>query len=137
MGLLAIARCYPMQLGTIVQMLRQEPGPLLCVEQEVLGFHHGQAGAFLAREWGFGSDLYEAILYLPTPEQAGEGLSLIHLIHAADCLTRQAGLPPVPNDQTCSEISASTQAVLALPDAFCRSLSGSLSHARDALVWFQ
>jgi putative nucleotidyltransferase with HDIG domain len=65
-------------------------GSELCREEEALfGSHHGWAGAYLLRLWGFSEAVVNAVAWHHHPSRSGiEGFSTLTLTHVADALTR-------------------------------------------------
>lgn len=62
------------------------------VEEEILGFNHGQVGAKIAEKWKLPEDLVEAIAYHHQPEKAQLNPKLVAITHIADGLVMMMGI---------------------------------------------
>jgi HD-like signal output (HDOD) protein len=77
--------------------LTRTRGLELCrLEEATFGTHHGLAGAYLLRLWGFPEQLASAVAWHHEPAAAPEpGLSALTLVHLADALAHPLpGQPP-------------------------------------------
>ncbi len=66
------------------QALQVSPAAISDVENRVLGFTHGEAGALLARQWNFPEELTQVIAHHHDPEAAGDYAAAAALIHLSD-----------------------------------------------------
>lgn len=62
------------------------------VEEEILGFNHGQVGAKIAEKWNLPEDLVEAIAFHHQPEKAQLNSKLVAITHIADGLVMMMGI---------------------------------------------
>lgn len=66
--------------------------PFERVEEEVLGFHHGQVGAKIAEKWQLPEDLVEAIAYHHEPREGLINPKVVAITHVADGLVMMMGM---------------------------------------------
>jgi HD-like signal output (HDOD) protein len=89
--------------------IRLEPsGPMFNVcqlERENLGFDHSQAGAMLARKWGFPSALSDPIAHHHEKSFAGPHTNLIRCVAAGNVIAE--ALDSGISSQACSEVGES------------------------------
>jgi putative nucleotidyltransferase with HDIG domain len=78
---------YVVQFGDEVRALRRDGVDMLEAEKQVLGIHHGQIGARLARRWELPEILVDAIENHHTPERAGGDPMLVSITHLAESVT--------------------------------------------------
>lgn len=64
----------------------------LQVEQDILGFNHGQVGARIAEKWHLPEELVEAIALHHTPEAARVNPKMTAMVHVADVIVMMMGL---------------------------------------------
>ena len=86
-GSLAMYRQMPDSSATILRRARSELAPLHSIEQETLGFDHGEVGAELMRAWHLPDSLVEAIRFHHTPQIAEQFRLETALIHLADVIS--------------------------------------------------
>lgn len=102
-GSLAMYRQIPDSAAAILRRADSEITPLHALEQETLGFDHGELGAELMRAWHLPESLVEAIRFHHTPQQAEQHRLETALVHLADviaCSVREAAsetgrIPPM------------------------------------------
>ncbi len=76
----------------IMDMVENKNMSFLDAEEQVLGFHHGQVGAHVAKKWNLPDDLVEAIAYHHSPEKATINFKLTSIIHVADAIVMMMGI---------------------------------------------
>lgn len=76
----------------IMDLVENENLSFLDAEERVLGFHHGQVGAEVAKKWNLPEDLVEAIAYHHSPEEATINPKLTAIIHLADAVVMMLGI---------------------------------------------
>lgn len=76
----------------IMSIVENEGISFLEAEEKVLGFHHGQVGAEVAKKWSLPEELVEAIAYHHSPEQASINPKLTSIIHLADAIVMMMGI---------------------------------------------
>ena len=76
----------------ILKRIEQEEESFLNVEQDILGFHHGEIGAELAKKWNLPSDLVEVIRYHHQPKDAQHNPLLTSVVHVANVLVMMMGI---------------------------------------------
>lgn len=76
----------------IMNMVENEGISFLEAEENVLGFHHGQVGAEIAKKWNLPEDLVEAIAYHHSPEKATINFKLTSIVHIADAIVMMMGI---------------------------------------------
>ena len=76
----------------IMDMVENKNMSFLDAEEQVLGFHHGQVGAHVAKKWNLPDDLVEAIAYHHSPEKATTNFKLTSIIHVADAIVMMMGI---------------------------------------------
>lgn len=76
----------------IMSMVQNEGVSFLEAEEKVLGFHHGQVGAEVAKKWNLPGELVEAIEYHHSPEEATINFKLTSIIHLADAIVMMMGI---------------------------------------------
>ncbi len=76
----------------IMDLVKNENMSFLEAEESVLGFHHGQVGAEVAKKWNLPEDLVEAIAYHHNPEKATINPKLTAIIHMADAIVMMMGI---------------------------------------------
>lgn len=79
------------QYEVIVQQVNSSKKSFLEVEQDVLGFDHGQVGARIAEKWHLPEDLVEAIATHHTPEKAVINPKMTAMVHVADVVVMMLG----------------------------------------------
>lgn len=88
-GKVILIQYMPEDFMEILQQARAENRELCEVEEEHLGTHHGQIGAWLAERWKLPHTLCETMLYHHDYAQASqESRDLVILVQFADVLTR-------------------------------------------------
>lgn len=80
------------QYEVIVKEVNTTNKSFLQVEEEVLGFNHGQVGARIAMKWHLPEDLVEAIERHHSPEQAEVNPKMTAMVHVADGLVKMMGM---------------------------------------------
>lgn len=76
----------------IIDRVNKGNEPFIQVEEEVLGYHHGQVGAKIAQKWRLPLDLVEAIALHHQPDKAIVNPALIAITHVADGLVMMMGI---------------------------------------------
>ncbi len=76
----------------IIDKVKNESISFLEAEESVLGFHHGQVGAEIAKKWNLPDDLVEAIAYHHSPEKATINPMLTSIVHIADAIVMMFGI---------------------------------------------
>lgn len=85
-GSLAMYKLLPEECATTLRRARIELTPLHIIEQEVLGFDHGEVGGELMRAWHLPEGLVEAIRFHHQPLQAQTNPLETALVHLADVI---------------------------------------------------
>jgi len=80
------------QYELIVEQVYSSKKSFLEVEQDILGFDHGQVGARIAEKWHLPEDLVEAIALHHTPEKAIINPKMTAMVHVADVVVMMLGL---------------------------------------------
>ncbi len=80
------------QYDLVVQMANDSERSFLEVEQEILGFHHGEVGARIAEKWKLPEDLVEAIASHHNPSEAVINPKMTSMVHVADGIVMMMGL---------------------------------------------
>lgn len=78
----------------IINYANEKKLPLLAVERAVLGIHHSEIGAWLAKKWNLDQDFITCIEYYHTPSKASaKDQQLLKLLSAAKfiCLENKLG----------------------------------------------
>lgn len=86
-GSLAMYRQIPDSVAALLRRANSELTPLHALEQETLGFDHGELGAELMRAWRLPDSLVEAIRFHHTPQQASRHRLETAIVHLADVIT--------------------------------------------------
>jgi len=97
-GRLALLAGYPKEYSALVTTSIEDSLGLIEAERAMFDVDHCEAGAYLARDWGFSDELREAIiLHHAVPPPAGGGLpALVHLAcRLADALGFRVATPEV------------------------------------------
>jgi HD-like signal output (HDOD) protein len=79
-GQLVLARSQPELFQQVLTVSAEEGLPYYVVEQELLGFDHGDLGALLIKEWNLSEDLEQAVRWhhrLDHPEIACRDLAAL------------------------------------------------------------
>lgn len=76
----------------IMDLAENENISFLDAEEKILGFHHGQVGAEIAKKWNLPEDLVEAIAYHHSPEKAVINPKLTAIVHIADAVVMMLGI---------------------------------------------
>lgn len=85
-GALALYKQIPDISAVALRRAREEIAPLHIIEQELLGFDHGEVGGELMRAWHLPETLVEAIRFHHTPQQADQHRLETALVHLADVI---------------------------------------------------
>lgn len=80
------------QFQSIMDLVNDGNKSFIEVEEEILGFNHGQVGAKIAEKWNLPEDLVEAIAYHHQPEKAQLNSKLVAITHIADGLVMMMGI---------------------------------------------
>jgi HD-like signal output (HDOD) protein/ActR/RegA family two-component response regulator len=89
-GLLILASGFPAEYGEIGRMLAAGPVGVLEAEMQVLGVHHGEAGAHLLGLWGLPAGVVQAVAEHHAPAPSGlVGPALV--VHGAETLSAAHG----------------------------------------------
>lgn len=90
LGKVLIAANLPDAYGALLEPRRERPAEIWRLEQERLGFTHGELGACLLGVWGVPLDFIEAVAWHHEPAKApGRSRGSLALVHVADCLVRK------------------------------------------------
>lgn len=85
-GSLAMYMQIPDSAATILRRARAEIMPMHSIEQETLGFDHGEVGAELMHAWHLPENLVEAIRFHHTPQRSEQHRLETALVHLADVI---------------------------------------------------
>lgn len=80
------------QYEIVVEQVHSSKKSFLQVEQDILGFDHGQVGARIAEKWHLPEDLVEAIATHHTPNEAVINPKMTAMVHVADVVVMMLGL---------------------------------------------
>lgn len=80
------------QYELIVEEVLASKKTFLEVEQDILGYDHGQVGARIAEKWHLPEELVEAIQMHHTPEKASVNPKMTAMVHVADVIVMMMGL---------------------------------------------
>ncbi|HEY9198405.1 MAG TPA: HDOD domain-containing protein, partial [Gammaproteobacteria bacterium] len=80
-------RQIPDSAAGILRRARNEIAPLHTIEQETLGFDHGEVGAELMQAWHLPASLVDAIRFHHIPQLAEQHRLETALVHLADVIT--------------------------------------------------
>jgi HD-like signal output (HDOD) protein len=102
-GSLVFYKEIPIQARLIISEAQADNKHLNEVEKEILGFHHGEMGGYLLREWGFPEVFSESIPYVHQPSKATNYSEVATILHLADCVAYhmelgnngEPGKPPI------------------------------------------
>ncbi len=76
----------------IYRLVEVENRPFIVAEEIVLGYHHGQIGAMIARKWNLPEELVEVIACHHNPGIAFLNPKLVAMTHIADSLVMMMGI---------------------------------------------
>ncbi len=79
------------QYDQIVEHVDSENKSFMYVEEEILGYNHGEVGARIAEKWNLPKDLVEAIALHHNPEEATINPKMTAMTHVADGLVMMMG----------------------------------------------
>ncbi len=85
-GSLVFYKEIPIQARLILSEAQTDKKHLQEIEKEVLGFHHGEMGGYLLREWGLPDVFCESIPYVHQPSKAANHTDVATILHLADCV---------------------------------------------------
>lgn len=91
-GFVVNLRVAPKDFYELWSQASQSKGPLEELEQEQLGFTHGESGQILARNWGLAPDVVEVIGHHHQMSALDDNPELVALISLGDRLCRSHGL---------------------------------------------
>lgn len=95
-GILAIDQFLHDAFLEILNRSREEGADFFKTEQDVLGIHHGDVGAFLGEKWKLPAFLISTMQYHHSPSmvpsEVGEEKEKIAIVHIADVKSREIGL---------------------------------------------
>lgn len=103
-GLLAMDRFIPYELGQSITCSVSNHMPLLSGEERVCGFNHRQVGHDLATKWKLPAFIQEAILYGENPGEARFEKQLCQVLAVANTVTYEMGYPPI-RGVMCDQVS--------------------------------
>ena len=86
LGHQVMAQEYPEYFTIISRHSRIQGIPRYQAEKEILGYHHGQIGSWLARSWNFPANIVSVIEHHHSPHTATEYRELVQLIHLANLI---------------------------------------------------
>ncbi|MBI5040945.1 MAG: HDOD domain-containing protein [Gammaproteobacteria bacterium] len=96
-GALALYKQIPDISAIALRRAREEIAPLHVIEQELLGFDHGEVGGELMRAWHLPETLVEAIRFHHIPQQAEQYPLEAALVHLADVIACAVHDPTTEN----------------------------------------
>lgn len=117
------------QFQSIMDLVNEGNKSFIEVEEEILGFNHGQVGAKIAEKWNLPEDLVEAIAYHHQPEKAQLNSKLVAITHIADGLVMMMGIS-IGADGLAYNFSNSAMELLKLDETF---LSEVMSEVADLI----
>ncbi|MCC6443647.1 MAG: HDOD domain-containing protein [Armatimonadetes bacterium] len=97
-GLIMLAQAYPSEIHFILKEIQQNPASIVQAEEKYLQINHYEVGAVIMESWGLPKEIILALPQHISPEAHNFANPMALTLYVADCLVRQAGLPPVPND---------------------------------------
>ena len=85
-GSLVFYKEIPIQARLILSEAQVDKKHLDGVEKEILGFHHGEMGGYLLRQWGLPEVFHESIPFVHQPSRATNHSEVATILHLADCV---------------------------------------------------
>ena len=116
-GQLVLTAYCPQAHEAVYALASREDLPLMQAEVQLLGLHHGQVGALLARHWHFPEAIVAAVEHhhRPPAPAPGSGVNLIGLVHLGDAMAHALDLAG-RDDEAVPEVSPAVWQALALPE---------------------
>lgn len=109
-GQLIIGELLRKEFDRVNELVAEQPErPLIEIEQELLGFHHGHVGAWLLERWELPEEIVTACREHHNARYHGPHATYARLAHAADALLRGAGIGNGPESQTALLVMQSLQ----------------------------
>lgn len=97
-GLLWMARFYPLEFQLVRQALAQSNESRLVIEQRYFGMDHGEIGRILATGWGLPSSIIEAVAGHHQPDKArGRLVAITHVSETLVAALRIGGNEHLPS----------------------------------------
>ncbi len=126
-GSLIIYKEVPEKAQEILTRCKNEGLPQSTVEEEVLGFTHGQVGAIVFSKWGLPKSLIEAVQFHHYPSRAQEHPLYPAIVHLADIIAYEMNLG-TGGEAGIPELDASAVQRVGLNRSF---LTGIKDYVRD------
>lgn len=103
-GKLILSHRMPNEMREVVRRMQVEDRPDYEIERDVIGFDHTDVGGELLRSWQMPRTLAEAVQYHHDPQQAGESIMDVCLVHIANGMTiiAEQGVEVEGNGETIS-----------------------------------
>lgn len=130
-GRLALVTRYPQAYAQVLARQRATDEATLDAERGVLGLDHAAAGAVMARHWRFAPEVAQAIALHHNPPLEGQ-LSLIDVVHVADCMAHALDLAQLQHDAVPS-LSLVAWHRLALEQTECLELFAEVERQHEAV----
>jgi len=92
------------QYGKVLQVVREEGGPIVDVEKRLLGVTHAEVGAYLLGLWGFNETIVKSIYCHHSLAHCGDEFGPAHAVHVADVLQHE--LAPRESDYEFTDINS-------------------------------
>jgi putative nucleotidyltransferase with HDIG domain len=91
-GKIALGRFVEVDIGPIMEMVKQEKVSFEVAEQEVLGLDHAEAGAALLETWHLPEKVSEVCRWHHQPEWHSGEMLAVDLVHVADTMCLMGGI---------------------------------------------
>ena len=133
-GQLALATHYPLELTAATHLARDRDCPRYEAEKDILGFDHGEVGAWLAAHWRLTDSVCEAIRrhHDPGGEDCAAPATLTDIVHAADGIVHALDLLRLPHEQVPRLQLCAWQRLPLGPESFLRVFQRTV-HSFDAM----
>lgn len=87
----------------VLQVVREQGGPITKREKETLGVTHAEVGAYILGLWGFNETIVNTVYYHHNLEHCGDNFEPAHAVHVADVLQHE--LAPHESGYVFSELN--------------------------------
>lgn len=106
-GKLVLLNAAPEQFLAARQQAHEQNQPLWQAEQEIIGCHHAEIGAYLLARWGMPAPLAEAVALHHEPiDSFGKSFSALAAVHVANAVVHHRQSPDHPGAAVCPNFLA-------------------------------